>query len=142
MPATNLSYIVQDQTFNLINNMEFLNDRFASVDIAWDLNGKILNRIPLIKKLKWREYLGVKCLWGQLTDKNNPFLEQNAGNNILMQFPEGCNVMDPKRPYVEIVAGLHNIFKLLHVEYVHRCNYNNLPTSTRNGLRLMIRMTF
>lgn len=142
MPATNLSYIVQDQTFNLINNVEFLNDRFASVDIAWDLNGKILNRIPLIKKLKWREYLGVKCLWGQLTDKNNPFLEQNAGNNILMQFPEGCNVMDPKRPYVEIVAGLHNIFKLLHVEYVHRCNYNNLPTSTRNGLRLMIRMTF
>ena len=77
-----------------------------------------------------------------IIDKNNPFLEQNAGNNILMQFPEGCNVMDPKRPYVEIVAGLHNIFKLLHVEYVHRCNYNNLPTSTRNGLRLMIRMTF
>ncbi|MCI6555636.1 MAG: DUF5686 and carboxypeptidase regulatory-like domain-containing protein, partial [Prevotella sp.] len=58
MPAANLSYIVEDGTFNLINNMEFLNDRYASLDVSWDLNGKILNRIPLLKKLKWREYIG------------------------------------------------------------------------------------
>lgn len=30
MPAANLSYILQRETFNLINNMEFLNDRYAS----------------------------------------------------------------------------------------------------------------
>ena len=52
MPAANLSYIVEDETFNLINNMEFLNDRYASLDVSWDLNGKLFNRIPLIKKLK------------------------------------------------------------------------------------------
>ena len=52
MPAANLSYIVEDETFNLINNMEFLNDRYASLDASWDLNGKIFNRIPLLKKLK------------------------------------------------------------------------------------------
>lgn len=142
MPAANLSYIVEDETFNLINNMEFLNDRFASLDVSWDMNGKLFNRIPLLKKLKWREYFGVKCLWGKLTDKNNPTLPQNAGNATLMQFPEGCYVMDPKRPYVELIAGIHNIFKILHVEYVHRCNYNDLPTSNRNGVRFMMRMTF
>lgn len=142
MPAANLSYIVQDEAFNLINNMEFLNDRFASLDVGWDMNGKIFNRIPLLKKLKWREYFGVKCLWGQLTDKNNPLLPENAGNANLMQFPEGCYVMDPKRPYVELIAGVHNIFKLLHVEFVHRCNYTYLPTCTRNSVRFMLRMTF
>lgn len=142
MPAANLSYIVEDESFNLINNMEFLNDRFASLDIGWDLNGKIFNRVPLLKKLKWREFLGVKCLWGKLTDKNNPTLAQNAGSDVLMQFPEGCYVMDPKRPYVELIAGVHNIFKFLHVEYVHRCNYSYLPTSHRNGVRFMLRMTF
>ncbi len=142
MPAANLSYIIQDETFNLINNMEFLNDRYASLDVSWDLNGKILNRIPLLKKLKWREYIGVKMLWGNLTDKNNPYLAENAGNNILMQFPEGAYVMDPKRPYVEWVAGIHNIFKILHVEYVHRCNYTSLPTANKHGVRFMIRMTF
>lgn len=49
MPAANLSYIISDETFNLVNNMEFLNDRYASLDISWDLNGKIFNRIPLLK---------------------------------------------------------------------------------------------
>ena len=142
MPAANLSYIVEDGTFNLINNMEFLNDRYASLDVSWDLNGKILNRIPLLKKLKWREYIGVKCLWGDLTDKNNPMLPENVGDPELWQFPQGSYVMDPKRPYVELVAGVHNIFKLLHVEYVRRLNYKYLPTAHKDGIRFMVRMTF
>jgi putative outer membrane protein len=142
MPAANLSYIMQDETFNMINNMEFLNDRYASLDVAWDLNGKILNRIPLLKKLKWREYIGVKTLWGKLTDRNNPTLLANAGDPMLWAFPMGSYVMDPKRPYVELIAGVHNIFKILHVEFVHRCNYTHLPTAKRNGVRFMMRVTF
>lgn len=142
MPAANLSYIVEDGTFNLINNMEFLNDRYASLDVSWDLNGKIFNRIPLLKKLKWREYIGVKCLWGDLTDKNNPLLPENVDDPELWQFPQGSYVMDPKRPYVELIAGVHNIFKLLHVEYVKRLNYKYLPTAHKDGIRFMVRMTF
>lgn len=142
MPAANLSYIRQDETFNMINNMEFLNDRYASLDVAWDLNGKILNRIPLLKKLKWREYIGVKTLWGKLTDRNNPTLLANAADPMLWAFPVGSYVMDPKRPYVELIAGVHNIFKILHVEFVHRCNYTHLPTAKRNGVRFMMRVTF
>lgn len=152
MPAANLSYIIQDETFNLINNMEFLNDRYASLDVSWNMQGKLFNRIPLLKKLKWREFIGVKCLWGQLTDKNNPFLAQNATDPDLMLFPghydengvyrTSSYVMDPKKPYVEITAGIHNIFKLLHVEYVRRLNYNDLPTSNKWGIRFMIRTVF
>ena len=152
MPAANLSYIIQDETFNLINNMEFLNDRYASLDVSWNMQGKLFNRIPLLKKLKWREFIGVKCLWGTLTDKNNPFLEQNRYDNTLMMFPGhydmngvyqySSNVMDPKKPYVEITAGIHNIFKLLHVEYVRQLNYNELPTANKWGVRLMIRTVF
>ena len=142
MPAANLSYIRQDETFNMINNMEFLNDRYASLDVAWDLNGKILNRIPLLKKLKWREYIGVKTLWGKLTNRNNPTLLANAGDPMLWAFPMGSYVMDAKRPYVELIAGVHNIFKILHVEFVHRCNYTHLPTAKRNGVRFMMRVTF
>lgn len=142
MPAANLSYIVNDETFNLINNMEFLNDRYASLDVSWDLNGKLFNRIPLLKKLKWREWLGIKCLWGTLTDKNNPTLAANAGDHTLMEFPEGSYIMDSKHPYIELIAGIHNIFKIIHIQYVHRLNYNHLPTATKNGVRLMVRLTF
>ena len=142
MPAANLSYIVEDETFNLINNMEFLNDRYVSADMSWDMNGKVFNRIPLLKKLKWREYFGVKMLWGELTDKNNPMLEENLHDNTLMMFPEGSFVMDSHQPYFELIAGVHNIFKILHVEYVRRLNYTDLPTAHKNGIRLMMRMTF
>ena len=142
MPETNLSYIIQDQTFELIDNMEFLNDRFASLYISWDFNGKIFNRIPLLKKLKWREYIGFRCLWGALSDKNNPYLEQNAQSDILMMFPTGCHVMDSKKPYYELSLGIHNIFKLMHIEYVRRLNYNDYPGVHKDGIRFMVRMTF
>ena len=123
MPAANLSYILQRETFNLVNNMEFLNDRYASFDISWDLNGKIFNRIPLLKKLKWREAIGFKMLYGHLTDKNNPL--KNPGDSELFLFPTRDGhptsfVMNPKTPYMECSVGIHNIFKILHIDYVRR----------------------
>ncbi|MBQ3630560.1 MAG: carboxypeptidase-like regulatory domain-containing protein [Prevotella sp.] len=141
-PETNLSYILQDYTFMLVNNMEFLNDRYAAAIVSWDLNGKIFNRIPLLKRLKWREWLSVRCFWGDLSDKNNPFLAENAGSDVLMYFPEGSYIMDNKRPYWEVSAGIHNILKIIHVEYVRRLNYLDLPTAHKQGVRFMIRMTF
>ncbi len=151
MPAANLSYIMEDNTFNLIDNMEFLNDRYASLMWSWDLNGKIFNRIPLIKKLKWREFIGCNVLWGTLTRKNNPFLAENSHDKDLFYFPGNfgkdgvfeynSRVMNPKVPYVEIVAGIHNIFKVFHLEYVHRLNYIE-PGTQRWGIRGMFRMSF
>lgn len=150
-PAANMSYIMEDYTFNLIKNMEFLNDRYASAMLSWDLNGKILNRIPLVRGLKWREYIGVNCLWGTLTDKNNPFLAQNQTDSQLFYFPGSyrhdgtfeynSHVMDEKKPYVELVVGIHNIFKILHIEYVHRMNYVYENTQ-KWGIRGMFRVTF
>ena len=145
MPAANLSYILQRETFNLINNMEFLNDRYASLDVSWDLNGKIFNRIPLLKKLKWREAIGFKMLYGHLTDKNNPM--KHPGNSELFLFPTRDGrptsfVMDPKTPYMECSVGIHNIFKILHIDYVRRLNYLDHPDANKWGVRFMVMMTF
>jgi hypothetical protein len=142
MPETNLSYIVQDYTFESINNMEFPTDRFLSGQLYWDLNGKILNRIPLIRKLKWREWFGFRILWGELSEKNNPYLDKNAGSPMLMYFPEGSYIINSNRPYMEFSVGIHNIFKIIHVEYVRRLNYNELPTAHKHGIRLKVRASF
>ena len=150
--TANLSYIKQRNTFELINNMEFLNDRYAQLMLSWDLDGKLFNRIPLLKRLKWREYLACHMLWGTLTDRNNPLLERNAGDGQLFYFPGNFDkdgnyqylsrTMDPKKPYVEVVAGIHNIFKLVHVEYVHRLTYLDQPDTSRSGIRLRVMMSF
>ncbi len=144
LPAANLSYITQRETFNLINNMEFLNDRYASMSMTYDMNGKLFNRIPLIKKLKWREVFRFRALYGNLTDKNNPFKNDNPD---LFLFPKRDGsytsyVMDPKIPYMEASVGIYNIFKLLHIEYVHRLTYLDHPGINKHGVRFMIQMVF
>ncbi len=149
MPAANLSYIVQQESFRLMDNMEFPTDRYASLILNWDLNGKIFNRIPLLNRLGLREHIGCNVLWGTLTDKNNPY--KREGDARLFHFPgefaaDGTfsplsHVMDPKKPYVEVTAGLYNIFKILHIEYVRRLTYLYDDTQ-RWGIRFMVRVTF
>lgn len=142
MPPVNLSYFEHKESFNMMRNMEFLTDRYAFWSISWDLNGKLLNRIPLIKKLKWREYIGFKGMFGKLTDKNNPFLQANQGDGTLFQFPSESYVMDSKKPYMELIAGVHNIFKVLGVDFIHRFNYNEHAGTKKNGVRFSFMISF
>ena len=144
LPQANLSYINQYnvKTFSLINNMEFLNDRYGSLHLDYDLNGKLFNRIPLLKKLKWREMFRVNVLYGKLTDKNNPY----KGNSDLFLFPmrDGMTTSHimGETPYVEASVGIYNIFKLLHVEYVRRLTYTDIPGVKKDGIRFMVMMVF
>ncbi len=144
LPMANLSYITQNnESFNLINNMEFLNDRYVSLALSYDMNGKLFNRIPLIKKLKWREMFRIRGLYGTLTDKNNPYKSHNP-NLFLFPMRDGVStsyVMD-KKPYVEASIGIYNIFKLLHIEYVRRLTYTDIPGVKNWGIRFMILTLF
>jgi hypothetical protein len=145
LPAANLSYITQPETFALINNMEFLNDRYASANISYDMNGKLFNRIPLIKRLKWRETFHFRALSGKLTNMNNP--HYNPQDSELFLFPTrngytSSFVMDPKIPYIEASVGVYNIFKLLHVEYVRRLTYLDNPRINKHGIRFMMLVVF
>ena len=142
MPPVNITYFELENTFSMMRNMEFLSDRYAYASVSWDLSGKILNRLPLIKRLKWREYIAVKGMWSTLTDKNNPFLEQNASDPELFKFPEASHIMDKNKPYFEIVAGVHNIFKFFGIDYVRRLSYNDLPHTHKNGVRFSFAMSF
>ena len=130
MPEANLSYLSQPGTFGMVNDMEFLSDRYASFKVDWDLKGKLFNRVPLLRKLKLREYVGYRLMWGKLTDKNNQALLPTSFT------------LDPNRPYMEWTVGVHNIFKVLRVEYVHRMNYVGLPQAKRHGVRFYFNFTF
>ena len=108
MPPVSLTYFTDfaDETFSLMRNMEFLNDRYVMWSALWEPNGKLLNRIPLIKKLKWREMFAVKGMWGHLTSKNDP--SQHPGDNMLFKMPDGVQRMTDK-PYWEVMVGINNI---------------------------------
>lgn len=142
-PAANLSYIsVNAESFNLLNSSEFMNDRYASLNLSWELNGKLFNRIPILRTLKCREFIAVKSLWGCLSSKNDPAVEKNWNSDVLMAFPEGYYKMNPNIPYIEGNVGIHNIFKFLSIDYVHRFNYHHHPGVQRNGVRFSFKFTF
>lgn len=141
MPPVNITFLEWEGTFSMMKNMEFLTDRYAFASVAWDMNGKLLNRIPLIKKLKWREYISVKGMWGSLTDKNNPLLQRNQNDRMLFQFPSGAREFRNNEPYWEVTVGVHNIFKLLAIDYVRRMNYHG-PGIKKNGVRFGFMLSF
>lgn len=139
-PPTCISYVEQEGTLNMLHNMEFFMDRRVFWSVAWNMNGKIFNRIPLLKKLKLREYVAFRGVWGTLTDKNNPW--KNSGDAMLYEFPEGSYPISPSKPYMEVAVGVRNIFKIFGVDYVRRINYHEHPGTKKNGVRLNLTFSF
>ena len=140
LPPINLSFFEHETSFNLMRDWEFLNDRQVFWAVHWDLNGKVLNRIPIIRQLKWREIIGIKGMWGTLTNKNNPFLQENLEDPMLYKFPKASKLMT-NQPYWEVVAGVHNILKFFSVVYVRRLTYLETCKS-RWGVRFGFKMSF
>ncbi len=150
IPASNLSYFRADNAFSMVDNMEFLADRSLSLFLQWDTSGKLLNRVPLLRKLKWRELFGINVFWGALSDKNNP--SHHPSSSQLFYFPgrwkaEGTystlsHPIDYSRPYIEAYIGVYNIFKIFHVQYVRRLSYLDNPKAHKNGIRMGIELRF
>lgn len=137
-PNANLSYTIQPESYPLMNAMEFAVDQQISWDMTYWGNGILFNRIPLINKLKLREVITFRGIWGDLTDKNNP-----AKNNTLYQFPF-MSFAKPigKIPYIEAGVGIDNILTILRVDYIWRLTYRNTPNSSKSGLRIALHFTF
>lgn len=138
LPNANLTYTIQPESYTNMNALEFINDEYASWDITYYMNGNLLNRLPLIKKLKWREVFCFRGLWGHLTDKNNPV--KNGGER-LYRFPE-CTYAMGNTPYMEASVGIENIFKFLRVDYVWRLSYRNHPDIQKSGVRMTMVLSF
>ncbi|MDE5806561.1 MAG: carboxypeptidase-like regulatory domain-containing protein, partial [Muribaculaceae bacterium] len=134
----NLSYTIQQESFALLNPMEFAMDQYASWDLEYFINGALFNRVPLLKKTKLREVITFKGFFGGLTKKNNP-----AYNPNLYLFPSGDHIGKMgTTPYMELGVGLDNIFTILRVDYVWRLTYRKEPDISKSGLRVSLHLSF
>jgi hypothetical protein len=127
LPRANQSYSYQIRSYNLMNFLEFVSDKYVGLNIQHFPNGYFFNRIPLFKKLKLREVMTLKLLYGNLRDENIPDL-----NPSLVQWPVDGNGNPTSfslesQPYIEASFGFINIFRLLRVDVVKRFNYLDHP---------------
>jgi hypothetical protein len=109
----NETYAFDDAAFNLMNYHEFVSDTYASLFLEHHFQGFFLNKIPLFRKLKWREIVGARTLVGSY----------NTNQHKELVFPAGMKGLD-QRPYTEFSVGLENILKIIRVDAVWRYNYN------------------
>ena len=105
------------------------------------MNGLILKRIPLVKKLGWREVIDFKGFYGHLSPGNNPNL---TTNHNLYFFPLNNEYKYPltNTPYMELSFGIENIFKVLEVDYIRRLTYTDLPGISKHGVRIRVHVQF
>ena len=138
----NQTYAYQLESYNLMNFLEFVSDKYASVSVTHTFGGFFFNRIPLLRRLKWREVMSFKGLWGGLDEANRP-----TADNGLLHFPTDPNgtpltyTLD-KKPYMEASVGIGNIFKLLRVDYVRRLSYLDQPNVAKWGIRARVKVEF
>ena len=140
MHRANQTYAYQKYSYNLMNFLEFVSDQYASVYVDHSFNGFIFNKIPLIKRLKLREIVTFKALYGSVNNRNNPDLQFN-----LLKFPADDSGTPltytlAGKPYIEAGVGLSNIFRIFRVDFIQRFTYTNNPNVDDTGFRVQFRL--
>ena len=117
--------------FNAMNIGEFMSDEYVSLIVQHHFEGLFLNRIPLLKRLKWREVIVGKAIYGRLNDRH---LE-------VMDLPYFTSSLKEK-PYIEASAGIENIFRVFRIDLLWRINYIDNTYENIDVLRFGVRGRF
>lgn len=115
----NQSYFIIDNTYNLLNYYDFVSDQYASLHFEHHFNGRLFSRVPMLRKLNWREIIGLKTVYGSISDANRTI---NASGLIYRA---------PEEVYWEGHAGIGNIFKVLRIDFAWRGNYLSIPEANK-----------
>ena len=106
--AGNDSYYYDNKAFNLMSPFEFVSDEQVTLMLSHHFNGLIMNQIPLFKRLRWRSFVFGRGAIGRLSSRH----EQ------VVVLPEGLSEL--REPYVEVGAGMENIFRIIRVDFLWR----------------------
>ncbi|MGN0003731.1 MAG: DUF5686 family protein [Sphingobacterium composti] len=129
-------------SYQRVNSMEFVADQYLKLAYDHRLNGFLLNKIPLVKRLKLREIFGTRMFWGDLSSTNNPYMSNEV---VYFDKDKEGKIMTKvmgKEPYWEGYVGLDNIFRILRVQYYLRMTYNEVKEPIKDRFRLSLHFSF
>jgi hypothetical protein len=104
----NDSYYYDSKAFNLMNPFEFVSDEQVTLMLSHHFNGVIMNQVPLFKRLHWRSFVFARGSIGRLSDRHEE----------VVVLPEGLTEL--RDPYVEVGAGMENVFRVIRVDFLWR----------------------
>lgn len=127
----NETFWYDDYSFNTMNFFEFVSDRYASLSATHHFEGFFLNRIPLLRRLKWREVVSAKALVGSY----------NMENSQLLTLTDNIYTLN-KGPFYEAAIGIENIFKFIRLDALWRLSYLDNPNIVKFGIRMKFQFQF
>jgi len=110
----NQTFFYDEYSSNLMDYYEFISDTWISASYTHHFEGLLFNKIPLFRKLKWREVAHVRAVYGTLSDENATY----------SVFPGNLRSFE-RRPYYEAGVGIENIFKVGRVDAIWRMSHLN-----------------
>lgn len=131
----NESYWMQLNTFNKMNYFEFISDKYVSILVENHWDGLFLNRLPLLKKLKWRLVSTGRAVIGSISDRHTRE----------MRIPNFTKTFG-KTPYIEVALGIENILTVGRIDVFWRLTHNEIGVKTNDisnfGLRARYAFNF
>ena len=100
--------------YNMMNISEFVSDEYISASFEHHFDGLLFNKIPIIRKLKWREVATFKAIYGRLSPKHRREM-------VLPYFTSSLS----EKPYSEVSVGIENIFQVFRVDAIWRLSYRD-----------------
>lgn len=118
----NQTYFSLYNTFSQLDFYEFVSDTYASLHLQHDFGGRLFSRIPGIRELNLREFVGFRAVYGDISEEN---IALNA-SNIVYQAPTDI--------YYEYSVGIGNIFNIFRIDFNFRGNYLDNPDARKFGV--------
>ena len=122
--------------FNLMNYAEFVSDRYVSLSVEHKFEGLFTNRLPLIRRLGWRNFVTGNVLFGHLSDGNRNLIATHDANG--KPLPRVHSLQ--QTPYVEVGYGFENVLKTVRIEAMHRLTYRQNPNVTPFAIKMSFQL--
>ncbi|MBP5419487.1 MAG: carboxypeptidase-like regulatory domain-containing protein [Bacteroidales bacterium] len=128
MPRGNKTYGLYNYDFNLMNYLEFVNDRYIYVYADYSLGGRLINLIPRASRIGLREVVGFKAMLGHFDDRHL----------LALDIPDKINGANGS--YLELNAGIDNILRFFRVDAVWRVTDQNCSGAPKFGIRVQFNL--
>ncbi|MEZ0130923.1 carboxypeptidase-like regulatory domain-containing protein, partial [Flavobacterium sp. LBUM151] len=119
----NQTYFTIENTFSNLNFYEFITDQYTTLQWNHDFGGRLFARVPFMRKLNWREFIGIKAVHGTISNENRAI---NASDQPYVA---------PENVYWEYNAGIGNIFKVFRIDFSWRGSYLNAPDANKFAVK-------